>query len=209
MGVIRILQLRQVGNSPVSQPGQMVHIHGFQAARLVGTDIVPGGEAVHIRPQQQGDQGQGGEDHTLHVGECQPVQADADQHRADCKPDHYCLGQNAKPRQAVGADIQQHFCAGGADEKQRNRPKEQAQNSGSSRKLLPALHQTGAEEHQTQVDAAEPGHFKKAPPGIRCQGIVLRQDPQESPGEVGQLAEQVSKIDGAHRSQQDIHGDGI
>ena len=186
----------------------MPHVDGLQLPRLVGADIVPGDLRIHVRPEGDAPQNQRADHRPLHVGEPGLEQPHGHENRRDPQPEHKNLCQHPLSRQAVAADVEEHFRAGRGDEEQRRQSQEQTQPPSQRRGAGLLFHQSHGKAHQPQIDKTQPRHLKKSPAGILRQRVPLGQDSREAAAQVRQLAQQVHGVNQAHRPKQYVHGNG-
>ena len=201
-------QLFNVGQCAVPKAAHVPHVDGLQLPRLVSADVVPGDLRVHVRPEGDAPQNQRADHRPLHVGESGLEQPHGHEDCRDPQPEHENFRQHPFSRQAVAANVKQHFRAGRGDEEQRRQPEEQAQPSGQRRGTGLLFHQSHGKAHQPQIDKAQPRHLEKSPAGVFRQRVSIGQNSREAAAQIRQLAQQIHGVDQAHRSQQNVHGNG-
>ena len=179
----------------------MVHIHRLQLTAEVGFHIIGGHGAIHIHPDYNGADDQGGQDDHLHIGQLRHKQPHRYSDGSNRHEQHDDLGQQPQLGQAVAVDVQKHFSAGCNDQKEGCQPQEQAQNPQNTGDSAVFFHNGKAQGDDTQVDYAQGSHFEEATAGVLCQSVLLRQKSGESSRQIGQLAQEISKVDHAHRTQ--------
>ena len=197
-----------VGQCAVPKAAHVPHVDGLQLPRLVSADVVPGDLRVHVHPEGDAPQNQRADHRPLHVGESGLKQPHGHEDRRDPQPEHENFRQHPLSRQAVAANVKQHFRAGRGDEEQRRQPEEQAQPSGQRRSTGLLFHQSHGKAHQPQIDKAQPRHLEKSPAGVFRQRVSIGQNSREAAAQIRQLAQQIHGVDQAHRSQQNVHGNG-
>ena len=186
----------------------MLHIHLLQLAGLIGFYVVFCHLGIHIHPEGHRAHGKSQKQDHLHIGQLVEEYPQADDERADTQPDHNDFRQHPVAGQAVAANVHKHLCAGGSHQEYGHQTDEQAQDPGENGGMLFLFHQGHRKADNTQVDAAEQGHFEEAPAGIFRHGEFLRQNPGEAAGNIGKLADQIQNVHSAEGAEDSVDGHG-